>query len=357
MYRLYANNEHIMYWVRSIKFSDEILITEDFGEWISNPNDQRISLIYVTEDYSDSQYRQNLRRICDVSDLTILFLLEFTDDTWCHDFDRPNVIFMVPGRLNWHMQSARQMPLYQGFIADLLDFYRPRMHLLDGLHDGIKPKYFDALLGRRKWHRTQIFEFLDPDQNFVTYFGDDDDNDIRGRAAHEFSWPLEILPQPDQPVDFTMQRVLVDDHLISLSMLVPVEVYNQTYYSIVPETIIDNRWSFFTEKIAKPMLARRLFLVLSGQHYLRNLRELGFKTFSDIIDESYDEEPDSQRRINMVFAQMTWLQQQDPKKIQDQAKSVLEHNHQHLIHTPWEQNMLTSVQRNIEDFLRENKHK
>ncbi len=51
-----------------------------------------------------------------------------------------------------------------------------------------------------------------------------------------------------------------------------------------------------TEKIAKTMILRKPFLVYSTQNYLKYLRELGFKTFGDFWDESYDTEPDPWKR-------------------------------------------------------------
>jgi hypothetical protein len=86
---------------------------------------------------------------------------------------------------------------------------------------------------------------------------------------------------------------------MSLSQVIPLSIYNQTAYSVVAETNYDNNYIFNTEKIVKPILARRLFLVVSGQHYLRNLRSLGFKTFDGIIDETYDTIADFEQRCTI----------------------------------------------------------
>ena len=44
-----------------------------------------------------------------------------------------------------------------------------------------------------------------------------------------------------------------------------------------------------TEKIFKPMMLEKPFVVNGTKGYLKELKRLGFKTFSDVIDESYDD--------------------------------------------------------------------
>jgi hypothetical protein len=58
-----------------------------------------------------------------------------------------------------------------------------------------------------------------------------------------------------------------------------------------------------------------LFIVFGGYQYLKNLRQLGFKTFNSVIDESYDDEPDYKLRGEKICQQISYLLQQDPKQI------------------------------------------
>ena len=44
--------------------------------------------------------------------------------------------------------------------------------------------------------------------------------------------------------------------LVSLSQIIPVDIYNSTAYSVVCETNYDNHYSFYTEKIVKPIIAK-----------------------------------------------------------------------------------------------------
>ena len=117
----------------------------------------------------------------------------------------------------------------------------------------------------------------------------------------------------------------------SLSQILPISIYNQTAYTIVTETNFDNHYNFYTEKIVKPILAERLFIVFSGQHYLRNLRKLGFRTFDGIIDESYDNVEDSSTRFNMIFKQIEYLLTQSQEEIFIKIKSICQHNRQVML--------------------------
>jgi hypothetical protein len=46
---------------------------------------------------------------------------------------------------------------------------------------------------------------------------------------------------------------------------------------------------FPTEKIYKSLMLGHPFILFGGKHSLQKLRDLGFKTFGSVIDESYDD--------------------------------------------------------------------
>lgn len=56
-----------------------------------------------------------------------------------------------------------------------------------------------------------------------------------------------------------------------------------------------------SEKIFKGFLYKTPFLVFAQYGVLKLLKELGFKTFDWLVDESYDYEPDDRKRLNLVF--------------------------------------------------------
>lgn len=56
----------------------------------------------------------------------------------------------------------------------------------------------------------------------------------------------------------------------------------------ITDQIPDANTVFFTEKTARPLMWGMPFFLHAGQYALRSLRELGFKTFDALWDESYD---------------------------------------------------------------------
>ena len=101
------------------------------------------------------------------------------------------------------------------------------------------------------------------------------------------------------------------------------------------ETTTENKYSFYNEKVAKPIIASRPFVAFAGQHYLSNLRHLGFKTFESVVDQSYDAIADMRQRMTAAWAQVEWLCAQDPAHIYGELYDVLQHNHEHFLTTDW----------------------
>ena len=92
------------------------------------------------------------------------------------------------------------------------------------------------------------------------------------------------------------------------------------------------------------MFAQRLFVVFSCKSYLENLRNLGFKTFSNIIDESYDLEIDDNKRYAMAFEQVKWLCDQPQEEIYEKLKPIAEHNYNLVMSRDWTKYSAESIE-------------
>ena len=102
--------------------------------------------------------------------------------------------------------------------------------------------------------------------------------------------------------------------------------YNHTKFSLVSETNDTDDEVFMTEKIWKPIMAQHVFVVHGNYLYLQKLREMGFKTFSNYIDESYDLEKDPNKRIDKIVKLCGELTQAQWKDIYLQTQSLRQHN-------------------------------
>jgi hypothetical protein len=107
--------------------------------------------------------------------------------------------------------------------------------------------------------------------------------------------------------------------------------YVDTYFSLVSETICaESPYSFRTEKIAKPLAMGHPFIVVSNAGFYRDLHNLGFQTFSHVIDESFDQIENAQQRLDRITEIVTDLCQQDLASFLKECYNVCKYNQQQL---------------------------
>jgi hypothetical protein len=102
--------------------------------------------------------------------------------------------------------------------------------------------------------------------------------------------------------------------------------FNDTTFNLISETNDNNNEVFITEKLWKPIIAQQIFVVHGNLGYLKKLREMGFKTFDSIFDESYDMEPNPDRRIDKIISLCHHLCTMDRTKIYRESELIRQHN-------------------------------
>lgn len=237
-----------------------------------------------------------------------------------------------------------------------------------------RPYRFEALLGGAKENRKFLFDRLHNNQLLAqglvsisaqNYVSPTD------KTYHNIYYRTPELDHYDNPSMVTMREqtrngnwVAHTVHSLGLpdffigsnrvpftpygSFFIPHRVYQNSWFSIIAESIV-RHCDFFTEKTAKALFGRRIFVMFGPQHSLKAIRGIGFKTFGPWIDESYDNEPDDEKRWTQAFEQVVKLiNHPSPQEIYSQANLILEHNHQ-LINDP--KLMLGPVDDFIQSFL------
>ena len=106
--------------------------------------------------------------------------------------------------------------------------------------------------------------------------------------------------------------------------------YDATHFSVVDETSMQKS-TFVTEKTYKPLAYYHPFVVAGSPGTLAHVHNQGFETFSHIIDESYDFEPNNTKRLTQVCDIIFDLVKQLEKNsmlFQDPlTQQKLQHNH------------------------------
>jgi len=107
----------------------------------------------------------------------------------------------------------------------------------------------------------------------------------------------------------------------------------EAFWHIVTETVFYYDKLHLTEKIFKPIVSKQPFMLIGALGNLAYLRSYGFKTFGNVIDESYDTIQDPDARVDAVVAQMKWyseLSDSDKLDVMKKLEPIIEYNFHHF---------------------------
>jgi hypothetical protein len=110
------------------------------------------------------------------------------------------------------------------------------------------------------------------------------------------------------------------------------ESYIDTYFSLVTETVTES-YSFRTEKIWKPIAMGHPWIAVANASYYKDIRNLGFKTFEHIIDESFDQIEDTQQRVSRIADVVEDLCKSDLGQFLKESRDICTYNRQHFVET------------------------
>jgi hypothetical protein len=170
-------------------------------------------------------------------------------------------------------------------------------------------KFVGTLLGRINTTRLRLAHTLDmafPDDSFMIFqpkmgHVNEVHRSVKDLYATELSW----LAQK------TFDEDLVSNHLLgSINWKQANETYtnlwNRFQIEVVSETDVwSNSW--FTEKTARCLMTGKPFVLVAGTGALATLHKVGFKTFGDIIDETYDSCLTPVQRISRIIESLKTL--------------------------------------------------
>lgn len=339
---------------RNLDFTNIFVDPKNFTSFLSSSFPKKIAVFHVPFT-SNTEWLDRLTNSINYVDRIIIFCSELHQHTVARllELDKPNIIIFTCGFIKHSFQHAAVYPWMDWFVTTVYFYNTVQPKLLqEKLSFQSKPKYFDILLGCSRHHRDYVHKSINDkqlnDKVIMTYY-QRWNVDLRNTDHIFENQGLEFLPE--STYTHSVHQVLYYGHKMNLSQVVPIEIYNNSYYSLVAETNAVNHWNFYTEKIVKPILAQRLFIVIAGQGYLSNLKKLGFQTFGNVIDESYDNEPDDLKRWTMALDQVKFLTDQSAEKIQSSIKSIVEHNQNLMLSHNWYDDMIDRLIENIVDIV------
>lgn len=221
---------------------------------------------------------------------------------------------------------------------ELLYWQRNQKVLASSIHLNPRSYRFTILNRTHKWWRATVMAdlqrsgVLDHSQwsyNTDVTVGDDPaDNPIE----------IDVLELRDSVENFiklgpyTCDNLTADQHN-DHHLHVPTH-YTNSYCHIVIETHFDadqSGGSFLTEKTFKPIKHGQPFVIVGAPGTLQALKNLGYRTFDHVIDNSYDLETDNTRRWQMILTAIQQIQEQDPDLWFARCLDDVIHNQQHFL--------------------------
>jgi hypothetical protein len=206
-------------------------------------------------------------------------------------------IFQIPDhKISYDVESMSLQPVSKYFqkTRPLRIFSQSGDYIPDLTNKNLdSAKFVGALLGRLTPTRLKLAYAIDqawPGDNFLTFQPEIDyanyifhqDVAVGDLYKQEFSWLNTKTFDEDLQSDNILGSVDWVDSLNSYA-----SIWNKFQIEIICETDVwDAGW--FTEKTARCLATGKPYVLLSGPGALNLLRDKGFKTFGDIIDESYD---------------------------------------------------------------------
>ena len=234
-----------------------------------------------------------------------------------------------------------------------------------------KPYKFLFLNGRmrphRKWLLLKLAEMNLLEQSLYTNL------DNKGASDRELSYmvdgfnrmtldePLHYLP-PEYEVDLYKDQIdklsnetNVKFHLFNNEWgeaYIKPEPYIDTYFSLVTETVFSGTNSFRTEKIWKPIIMGHPWIAVANRGFYRDMHNMGFRTFSDVVNESFDLIDNPQDRIECIGTIVNALCSMDLTQFMLQCKDTCIYNQQVIL--DYQKQHVSAFPEQFCNFLREN---
>lgn len=267
------------------------------------------------------------------SDLTELGLYRLLDSI-CEQFKfaKSAITIHTHNQLETHSEYkiVRKPPLY---IVDGQNFAKSTV-----LPNKTIKKHFGIFINRSSWQRLLLASYLYKnysDKLCLTYrYNSASDYHKHHLSFDQLSHQLGLSNALELTSDLLKKMPIEHDQLDVVPIPVPTtfgltSVYKDFFAEIVCETFCYGQSFYPTEKTWRPLVCKTPFMVQGPCNFLKNLRSLGFKTFGQWWDESYDEDGGTvaiatiQRNIDML-AKLTPAQLQD---LYTEMQPTLEHNY------------------------------
>jgi len=187
------------------------------------------------------------------------------------------------------------------------------------------PKKYDflSLIGNERPERDLFFSKLKEKTKFS--------NSIVKYSGQNYGEISHLDVSYNKPGEFDPYMPINRTNFHNVSNTIPIDMYNQANFQIVVETDLTLENFAPTEKIFKCLLTGMPFVVVGSYNLLKNLRKLGFTTYNELWDESYDNIYCFEERAEKVCNIIKKLETFDWQKNADKLEVIAAKNARNII--------------------------
>lgn len=166
-----------------------------------------------------------------------------------------------------------------------------------------------------------------------------DINNLKPYVTEQFYQNLKTLdnigymPIDKHPSDQDFEKWLSQGDADE-DFLIPIEYYQKCFCAVVTESTFAQPFAHFADKVLNAVKAHRPFVVAGPPGTLEYIKSLGFKTFSNYWDESYDQEQNHQSRLLKIFKIIDYINSKSINELKSMYVDmvpILKHNYQALV--------------------------
>lgn len=204
----------------------------------------------------------------------------------------------------YHLDIEHTLICHDAILADMLELHlspRSPYFYTDRLYQFDYPKsaVFVTFAGVPRNHRQTFAQWL-PELGYSNFIYRMNKQDY-GMCADN----IDVVDFSKVPGDISQWFESSAQHTpiphFHILGRIPDIMMNQACFNLVLESDFDYPVFYTTEKTIRPLLMGMPFVLASSPGHLGYLHQLGFKTYGDLWDESYDTITNNQQRLRAVF--------------------------------------------------------
>ena len=209
----------------------------------------------------------------------------------------------------------------------------------------IELKTIGCFVGKINWNRLILLAYINEnfkEQSLLTCHYRKDDaqkrqselTELNFYASDELVTCIKFLEQCPLIINETFSTYTIGppEHLNILNE------YHRFFVELVIETYVMGNTFFPTEKTLRPMIAKTPFIAMAPKNHLANLKQRGFKTFSQWWNEDYDYYEGLPRinEIKKVVATIMAWPQEKMQQVLIEMEEILNYNRTLYLETTYE---------------------